>query len=105
MGNASRPYVCQIGEFVCRGGILYLLVSDLVWLEMSTFVPRTLTGRQVFGAGGCDGCNGADHDDDARAGPIQGHSGRGGRQAQATACGGTTGIDDAAGSPAGRPAA
>ena len=105
MGNASRPYVCQIGEFVCRGGILYLLVSDLVWLEMSTSVPRKLTGRRVSRAGGCDGCNGADHDDDARAGQVQGHSGRGGRQAQAIACGGTTGIDDAAGSSTSLPIA
>ncbi len=28
---------------------------------MSAFVPRKLLGRRVSGAGGCDGCNGADH--------------------------------------------
>jgi len=75
-------------------------------MEMSAFVPRKLSGRRVSGAGGCDGCdgcNGVDHDDDARAGPIQGHSGRGGWQAQAVACSGTAGTDDPADSPAGRP--
>ncbi|WP_342352385.1 hypothetical protein [Burkholderia aenigmatica] len=33
---------------------------------MSAFGPRKLTGRRVSGAGGCDGCNGTDHDDDVR---------------------------------------
>jgi len=41
-----------------------------------------LDGCRFPGAGGCDGCNGADHDDDARAGSTQGHSGRSRRQAQ-----------------------
>ncbi|MCA3794070.1 MAG: hypothetical protein IOC66_17485 [Burkholderia sp.] len=38
--------------------------------------------------------------DDARAGQVQGHSGRAGREGQTMACGGTTGIDDTAGSTA-----
>ena len=49
-------------------------MSAFGYIEMSAFGPRKLTGRRLSGAGGCDGCNGTDHDDDARAGPIQGHS-------------------------------
>ena len=70
---------------------------------LSAFGPRKLTGRRVSGAGGCDGCNGTDHDDDARAGPVQGHSGRSRRQAQAMACGRTAGPERAPGGSTGHP--
>ncbi|MGU7854750.1 hypothetical protein ACV22X_18645 [Burkholderia orbicola] len=50
-----------IDIFVCGG-----------FLEMSAFGPRKLSGCRFPGAGDCDGYNGADHDDDAQAGSIQG---------------------------------
>ncbi|WP_323606980.1 hypothetical protein [Burkholderia cenocepacia] len=52
-----------IDIFVCSS---FLEMSCSSHLEMSAFGPRKLTGCRFPGAGGCDGCNGADHDDDAR---------------------------------------
>jgi len=42
---------------------------------MSAYEQRKLSGRRVPGAGGPDGCDRTDNDDDARTGQIQGHSG------------------------------
>src|SRR5260370_24502025 len=43
-------------------------------VQMSAFMRPKLTRRRSCGAGGCDGCDGQNHHDDARPGPVQIHS-------------------------------
>ena len=51
-------------------------MSYLGKAEMSAFMVRMLTSGRYPGAGGMDGCDRTDNDDDARARQVQGHSGR-----------------------------